>query len=103
VQGLKNTQSLPKLNSAYANGPASWPGRTAKVDKDRALVDFSSRVVDGPASWPGRSADHRVDILRFFKRFCILKNEALLSLMQMQPFMLYEALSFTPNKFIDPS
>jgi hypothetical protein len=42
-------------------------------------------------------------LLRFFKRFCILKNEVLLALMQMQPFMLYEALSFTPIKFIDPS
>ena len=30
VQGLKNTPSLPKLNSSYANGPASWPGRSAK-------------------------------------------------------------------------
>jgi hypothetical protein len=43
-----------------------------------------------------------VVILRFFKRFCILKNEALLALMQMQQFMPYEALSFTPIKFIDP-
>jgi hypothetical protein len=41
--------------------------------------------------------------LCFFKRFCILKNEALLALMQMQPFVLYEALSFTPIKFIDLS
>jgi hypothetical protein len=68
-----------------------------------ALANFPSRVTDGPASWPGRSADHRVVILRFFKRFCILKNKALLALMQMQQFMLYEALSFTPIKFIDPS
>jgi hypothetical protein len=42
-------------------------------------------------------------ILRFYKRLCILKTEALLDLMQMQQFMLYEALSFTPIKFIDPS
>jgi hypothetical protein len=30
VQGLKNTLSLPKLNSSYADGPTSWPGRTTK-------------------------------------------------------------------------
>jgi hypothetical protein len=30
VQGHKNTLSLPKLNSSYADGPASWPGRSAK-------------------------------------------------------------------------
>jgi hypothetical protein len=30
------------------------------------------------------------------------ENEALLVLMQMQHFMFYEALSFTPIKFIDP-
>ena len=41
--------------------------------------------------------------LCLFKRICILKPEALLALMQMLPFMLYEALSFTPIKFIDPS
>jgi hypothetical protein len=74
-----------------------------KGDRDRAPIDFSSRVADGPASWPERSTDHRVDILSFFERFCILKNEALLALMQMQLFMLYEALSFTPIKFIDLS
>jgi hypothetical protein len=72
-------------------------------DRDKAPSNFFGRVVDGPASWSGRSADHRVIILRFFKRFCILKNEVLLALMQMQQFMLYEALSFTPIKFIDPS
>jgi hypothetical protein len=32
-----------------------------------------------------------------------LKPEVMLALMQMQPFMLYEALSFTLIKFIDPS
>jgi hypothetical protein len=74
-----------------------------KGDRDRAPTNFSGRVVDGPASWPERSTDHRVDILHFFERFCILKNEALLALMQMQLFMLYEALSFTPIKFIDLS
>jgi hypothetical protein len=79
------------------------PGRSAKGERDRAPADFSGRVADGLASWPGQSIDHRVDILRFYKRFCILKNEALLALMQMQPFMLYEALSFTPIKFIDTS
>jgi hypothetical protein len=103
VQRLKNTVSLPKLNSAYADGPASCPGLSAQGDRDRALADFSGRVADGPASWPGRSTDHRGDILPFFKIFCILNNEAMLALMQMQPFMLYEALSFTPIKFIDPS
>jgi hypothetical protein len=40
--------------------------------------------------------------LRSFKRICILKSEAMLALMQMLPFMLYEALSFTPIEFIDP-
>jgi hypothetical protein len=103
VQRLKNTVSLPKLNSAYADGPTSCLGLSAQGDRDRALVDFSGRVADGPASWTGRSTDHRGDILPFFKIFCILKNEAMLALMQMQPFMLYEALSFTPIKFIDPS
>jgi hypothetical protein len=32
-----------------------------------------------------------------------LKPIALLALMHMLPFMLYEPLSFTPFKFIDPS
>jgi hypothetical protein len=103
MQGHKNTISLPKLNSAYANGLASWPRRTAKGDRDRAPAYFSGRVVDGPAFWPGRSVDHIDGFFRLFKRICILKPEALLALMQMLPFMLYEALSFTPIKFIDPS
>jgi hypothetical protein len=30
VQGLKNTPSLPKLKSSYADGSASWLGRSAK-------------------------------------------------------------------------
>jgi hypothetical protein len=30
VQGHKNTPSLSKLNSSYADGPASWLGRSAK-------------------------------------------------------------------------
>jgi hypothetical protein len=30
VQGHKNTLSLPKLNSSYADGPASWPEWSAK-------------------------------------------------------------------------
>jgi hypothetical protein len=41
--------------------------------------------------------------LGLFKRICILKPEVLLALMQMLPFMRYEALSFIPIKFIDPS
>jgi hypothetical protein len=102
VQGLKNTLSLPKLNSAYADRPASWPGRSPKGDRDRAPTDFFGRVADGPASWPGRYTDHRVDILRFYKRFCILKNKALLDLMQMQPFMLYEALSLYRSSLLTP-
>jgi hypothetical protein len=48
VQGHKNTLSLPKLNSAYVDGPASWPGRSAKGDRDRAPADFSSKVANGP-------------------------------------------------------
>jgi hypothetical protein len=30
VQSLKNTSSLSKLNLSYADGPASWLGRSAK-------------------------------------------------------------------------
>jgi hypothetical protein len=95
--------SLPKFNSGYADGPASWPGRSAKGDRDMAPADFSGRVADGPASWSGRSVDHRVDIFALFQKILYFKNEVLLALMQMQPFMLYEALSFIPIKFIDPS
>jgi hypothetical protein len=86
---------MPKLNSAYADGPATWPGRSVKGDRDKAPADFSDRVADGPPTTE----------LKFwlFQKILYFKNEALLSLMQMQPFMLYEALSFTPIKFIDPS
>jgi hypothetical protein len=101
VQRLKNTLSLSKLNLAHANGPDG----PRKDTETGAPADFSGRVADCPASWPGRSTDNRVKkfILLFYKRLCILKNEALLALMQMQQFMLYEALSFTPIKFIDHS
>jgi hypothetical protein len=50
VQWLKNTMSLPKLNSAYADGPASWSGRSAKGHRDMGPADFSGRVANGPAS-----------------------------------------------------
>jgi hypothetical protein len=60
-----------------------------------------SRTVRPPG--PGGSPTIELIFLRFFKRICILKTEALLAIMQMQLFMLYEALSFTPIKFIDPS
>jgi hypothetical protein len=35
VQRLKNTLSLPKLNLAYADDPATWPGRSARGDRDK--------------------------------------------------------------------
>jgi hypothetical protein len=88
--------SLPKLNSAYADSSASWLGWSVKGDIDRAPADFSGRVTDGPPTI-------EMIFLCLFKRICILKPEALLALMQMLSFMLYEALSFTPIKFIDPS
>jgi hypothetical protein len=42
----------------------------------------------------------RKNVLHKFKRIVILKPVALLALMHMLPFMLYEALSYTPFKFI---
>jgi hypothetical protein len=41
--------------------------------------------------------------LRYFNRILILKSVTLLALMHILQFMLYEALSYTPFKFIDPS
>jgi hypothetical protein len=45
VQGHKNTPSLPKLNSSYADG-SPWG------DRDRQPADLSGRVADGLAFWP---------------------------------------------------
>jgi hypothetical protein len=80
------------------------PDDPCRETKTGAPADFSGRVADGSASWLERSANHRVKrfYFAFFKILCILKNEALLALMQMQQFMLYEALSFTLIKFINP-
>jgi hypothetical protein len=79
VQGLKKTMSLPKFNSGYADGPASWPRRFAKGDRDMAPADFSGRVADGPASWSGRSADHRVDIFALFQKILYFKKRSVAS------------------------
>jgi hypothetical protein len=76
------------------------PDGTRRETETGASTDFSGSVVDDPVSWPGRFVDH---IFIFYKRLCILKNDTMLALMQMQQFMLYEALSFTLIKFIDPS
>jgi hypothetical protein len=103
VQGHKNTLSLPKLNSAYADGPVSWPDglrRETEIGRQQtSLVESRTVRSSGPDSPP----TIEMIFFRLFKRICILKPEALLALMQMIPFMLYEALSFTPIKFIDPS
>jgi hypothetical protein len=63
VQGLKNTLSLRKLNSSYADGPASWPGRSAR-ERQRQTTSrplWQSR---------GRSAEHREN------RFCASSKES---------------------------
>jgi hypothetical protein len=80
------------------------PDGPPKGDIDRRLADLSGRVANGPAIWPGRSTDHIDKIFcASSKEFLFLKPVALLALMHMLPFMLYEALSYTPFKFIDPS
>jgi hypothetical protein len=83
--------------------PASWHGWSTKGDRDKAPTDFSGRVADGLASCLDDPPTTELIFLLFFERICILKTKAMLALMQMQPFMLYETLSFTPIKFIDPS
>jgi hypothetical protein len=93
VQGHKNTLSLPKLNSCYANGPVSWPGWSTKGGTEIDCQQTS--LAESRMVWP--SGPNGLPTMQ------ILKPEAMLALMQMLPFMLYEALSFTLIKFIDPS
>lgn len=81
VQGLKNTLSLPKLNSVYADGPASWLGwQRRETETRRQQTSLTESRTSQP---PGSDVLPTTELifLRFFKRFCILKNEALLALM----------------------
>jgi hypothetical protein len=93
VQVLKNTcqNSIRLMRTVRSLGP-DGPWREIETRRQQTSL-AESRKVRRPQSWN----------FGFFKRFYILKNEVLVSLMQMQPFMLYKALSFTPIKFIDPS
>jgi hypothetical protein len=61
-------------------------------------TDTSGRVADSPPTIELSNFS-----FRFYKRLWLSKTEVSLALMQIQQFMLYEALSFKPIKFIDPS
>jgi hypothetical protein len=87
------------MRTVWPPGP-DGPRRETKTGHQQTSL-AESRTVRPPG--PYGSLTTELIFCAFFKRFCILKNEAMLALMQMQPFMLYEALSFTPIKFIDPS
>ena len=79
MQGLKNTLSLPKLNSSYADGPASWLERSVKGDRDRAPADLSGRVADSPTFWPRRSADHRDDVFALVQKNLYFETRSVVS------------------------
>jgi hypothetical protein len=71
--------SLPKLNSAYADGLASWPKWCAKGDRDRLRAGFSSKVADGLAFWPGRSADHRENVFALVQKNLYFETRSVVS------------------------
>jgi hypothetical protein len=103
VQSHKNIPSLPKLHSSYADSPPAGVGRSARRRQ---------RQTTAWHLWQshGRSGRLAQTVRRPKKKFCanskknlILKPILLLALMHILPFMLYEALSHTPFKFIDPA
>jgi hypothetical protein len=71
--------SLPKLNSAYADDPASWPEQSAKGDRDRAPADLSGRVADSLTFWPGWSADHRDDVFALVQKYLYFETRSVVS------------------------
>jgi hypothetical protein len=79
VQGHKNALSLSKLNLGYVDGPASWPGWSAKADRGRAPADFSGRVADGPTIWPRWSTDHRDDIIALVQKNLYFETQSVVS------------------------
>jgi hypothetical protein len=103
VQGHKNTCPCPNSIQLMRTVRPLVPDGPRRETKTRCQQTSltESRMIR--SSGPDGLPTIEMIFLRLFKRIYILKPEVLLALMQMLLFILYKALSFTPNKFIDPS
>jgi hypothetical protein len=96
IDRLKPVKAIRKVKA----GQSAYQGRTV-----RNLITWNNRLLVSQSNSSGLSTIHD-RMVHTWTTYRPAKNPgrsvALLALMHMLPFMLYEALSFTLFKFIDP-